>query len=51
VHLDDVMVRRTSWHYYLKDATAKARQVADWMAEPLGWSADTHRAELERYVP
>ena len=28
VHLDDVMVRRTSWHYYFRDAAAKAQQVA-----------------------
>ena len=35
VHLDDVMVRRTSWHYYFTDAAAKARQVALWMGELL----------------
>jgi glycerol-3-phosphate dehydrogenase len=49
VHLDDVMVRRTSWHYYFRDAAAKAQQVADWMGELLGWSAATRAAELERY--
>ena len=50
VHLDDVMVRRTSWHYYFRDAAAKARQVADWMGELLGWSAEALPAELERYA-
>jgi glycerol-3-phosphate dehydrogenase len=50
VHLDDVMVRRTSWHYYYRDAASKAQQVADWMAELLGWSGETRRAELERYA-
>jgi len=50
VHLDDVMVRRTSWHYYHPDAAAKAAQVADWMSELLGWSKETRRAELERYA-
>jgi glycerol-3-phosphate dehydrogenase len=49
LHLDDVMVRRTSWHYYYRDAAAKARQVADWMGELLGWSAGARRAELEWY--
>ena len=50
VHLDDVMVRRTSWHYYFQDAMPKAQQVADWMAELLGWSRETRRTELERYA-
>lgn len=50
VHLDDVMVRRTSWHWYFRDASAKARQVADWMGELLGWSAQARHAELERYA-
>jgi glycerol-3-phosphate dehydrogenase len=50
VHLDDVMVRRTSWHYYFRDAATKAGQVANWMGELLGWSEDTRRAELDRYA-
>lgn len=49
VHLDDVMVRRTSWHYYYADAAARAARVADWMAESLGWTAPQRAAELERY--
>jgi glycerol-3-phosphate dehydrogenase len=49
VHLDDVMLRRTSWYYYFRDAAAKAQQVADWMGERLGWSGDTRATELERY--
>ena len=50
VHLDDVMVRRTSWHYYFRDAAAKAQQAAGWMGELLGWSRETRSAELERYA-
>jgi len=49
VHLDDVMVRRTSWHYYLKDAAAKAQQVAAWMAELLSWTETQRVAEIVRY--
>jgi glycerol-3-phosphate dehydrogenase len=49
VHLDDVMVRRTSWHYYLSDAAAKAQQVAGWMAELLGWTEVQRAAEIARY--
>ncbi len=50
VHLDDVMVRRTSWHWFYRDAASKAQQVADWMGELLGWSGETRKAELERYA-
>lgn len=49
LHLDDVMVRRTSWHYYHRDAAHKAAQVAEWMAEFLGWSEAERLAELQRY--
>ncbi len=48
-HLDDVMVRRTSWHYYFADAGAKAEQVAQWMAEILSWTNAEKTAEIERY--
>lgn len=50
VHLDDVMVRRTSWHWYHRDAASKAAQVAEWMGELLGWPPETRQAELERYT-
>jgi glycerol-3-phosphate dehydrogenase len=50
VHLDDVMVRRTSWHYYFADAPRIAERVADWMGELLGWSGQARSAELARYA-
>ncbi len=50
VHLDDVMVRRTSWHYYWPEAARLAERVAEWMGELLGWSGATRTAELERYA-
>ena len=49
VHLDDVMVRRTSWKHYFPDARQRAERVADWMGEVLGWSEETRAAEIERY--
>ena len=49
VHLDDVMVRRSSWRYYLHDPLEPARRVADWMAELLGWDEATKERELSRY--
>ena len=50
VHLDDVMIRRTSWHYYHRDKLAIANQVADWMTETLGWDEATRQYELKRYA-
>ncbi|MFN7137975.1 MAG: glycerol-3-phosphate dehydrogenase/oxidase [Limisphaerales bacterium] len=49
VHLDDVMVRRSSWHYYHRDAAKRAEQVAEWMQEFLGWKDEEMDAELLRY--
>jgi len=49
VHLDDVMVRRTGWHYYFADAAGRAERVADWMGGLLGWSETVRAAEIRRY--
>ncbi len=48
-HLDDVMVRRTSWHYYFTGASSRAVQVATWMGELLDWNEATRAKEIERY--
>ena len=50
VHLDDVMIRRTSWHYYHRDASTMAQQAAHWMANCLGWDEKRKTAELARYL-
>ena len=50
VHLDDVMIRRTSWHYYHADAASIAVQVADWMAAVHGWNRVTKLEEQVRYL-
>ena len=50
VHLDDVMIRRTSWHYYHPDAANIARETAGWMASALGWDAARQTAEIRRYL-
>ena len=49
VHLEDVMIRRTSWSHYHSDAAQKAERVADWMAELLDWSDKTRASEIEHY--
>ena len=40
VHLEDIMVRRTSWCHYLQDPLDTAQRVAGWMAEVLGWGKE-----------
>ncbi len=47
-HLDDVMLRRSSWHYYFGKGDAAARQTASWMAELLGWDEARLHSELAR---
>lgn len=49
-HLDDVMIRRTSWHYYHRDAAAIGRQVLAWMAAIHDWSEAASEAEWQRYL-
>jgi glycerol-3-phosphate dehydrogenase len=49
VHLDDVMLRRSGWHFYHADAAAVAERVAGWMAECLDWDAAQQTVELARY--
>jgi len=49
IHLDDVLVRRTSWHYYHRNRARIAEDCARWMAAELGWTAGQISAELERY--
>ncbi len=49
-HLDDLMLRRTSWHYYFRQAPQFAAQAVEWMGELLGWSPETCQAELQRYA-
>lgn len=49
IHLDDVMVRRTSWRYYHRNHLEIAETVAKWMASFLGWSDDMIREELQSY--
>ncbi|MBI4876324.1 MAG: glycerol-3-phosphate dehydrogenase/oxidase [Acidobacteria bacterium] len=49
VHLDDLLLRRTSWHYYHARDRNVAELASQWAAGELGWSEDCRRAELERY--
>jgi glycerol-3-phosphate dehydrogenase len=49
VHLDDVMLRRTSWRYYHRDHAAIAQQIAPWMAAAMAWDDAAQAEELETY--
>jgi glycerol-3-phosphate dehydrogenase len=48
-HLEDVMIRRTSWRHYHHNHLELAENVAGWMAAELGWSDAQVESELQRY--
>ncbi len=48
--LEDVMVRRTSWLYYLDDPRETAEKTARWMAPLLGWSEEKTREEVDSFL-
>lgn len=50
VHLEDVMIRRSGWHYYHPDPRPVAENVASWMAELRGWSPAEREHELASYL-
>jgi glycerol-3-phosphate dehydrogenase len=47
--LEDVMLRRSGWHYYQRWSTASIEQVAGWIAEAAGWTTEQRRAEIEAF--
>jgi glycerol-3-phosphate dehydrogenase len=49
VHLQDVLVRRTSWHHYFRDEESPAERVATWMADLLGWDHERLAGEIAQY--
>lgn len=49
VHLDDLLLRRTSWHFYHANQGEIAEKAAHWMAEVLGWNPERIELELKRY--
>lgn len=49
IHLDDVMLRRSGWHYYHKNSAQLAGEVAAWMGELLGWSPAQQQEEVAAF--
>lgn len=50
VHLDDVMLRRSSWNYYCDDAVGVASQVAAWTGELCDWTPARQEQELKIFL-
>ncbi len=50
LHLDDVMIRRSSWRYYHPDHALIAERVAAWMGDSLGWDGARRRKEISTYT-
>jgi glycerol-3-phosphate dehydrogenase len=48
-HLDDVMIRRTSWRLYHHDHLEIAARTARWMATSLAWDEAEIQREIARY--
>ena len=48
-HLDDVMIRRSSWRHYHHNQMELATNVARWMGTELGWDEAEMETELQRY--
>lgn len=48
--LEDVMIRRSGWHYYHADAASRAETVAGWMSDIAGWSTQQTRDQLAAYL-
>jgi glycerol-3-phosphate dehydrogenase len=49
IHLDDIMIRRTSWRHYHRDHESIAQQVAIWMSDALRWTSQQMQSQLENY--
>jgi glycerol-3-phosphate dehydrogenase len=47
--LTDLMIRRTSWHYYHRDPMDLAMQILPWISQSLGWGEQRQQSELAEY--
>ena len=49
VNLDDILLRRTSWHYYHSDQEELPAKTAKWMAKQLSWSPEETASQLSEF--
>ena len=47
--LEDILLRRSGWHYYHRPADGTLEQVAGWMGDALGWSDEKRRNEMTSF--
>ncbi|MDZ4853067.1 MAG: glycerol-3-phosphate dehydrogenase/oxidase [Pirellulaceae bacterium] len=47
MHLDDILVRRSGWHYYDQLSLETIELVGNWMAEIKSWSQERTKAEID----
>jgi glycerol-3-phosphate dehydrogenase len=47
--LSDIIMRRTSWHYYHPGMPARAPEIARWMSAAAGWPPGQLDKELAAY--
>jgi glycerol-3-phosphate dehydrogenase len=47
--LEDVLLRRSGWHYYQRPSERLIEQVAGWMAESAGWTPAQKEAEVRAW--
>ncbi len=45
--LEDILLRRSGWHYYHRASASTLEQVAGWMADAAGWPPDRRRTEID----
>lgn len=49
LRLEDVLLRRSGWHHYDHPNPTTIEQIASWMADAAGWSAEKRAAEIESW--
>jgi glycerol-3-phosphate dehydrogenase len=47
--LEDVLLRRSGWHYYHRFSQRRIDEIAGWMAEATGWTPTEMSTEVEAF--
>ncbi len=49
LRLEDLLLRRSGWHYYNRASATSLEEVTRWMADAAGWSPEKRRAEMDAW--